>query len=106
MSGVDTIHCQNAKQNPYVSLNIADSNQPPEDEKIGIQVAGKCVHMKNVGDIVKLLKLWNKKFDKKPAPPLKSIKLSLPFYKVTPAKIKFFNTALYSKDKFKVFTIN
>jgi uncharacterized protein YhbP (UPF0306 family) len=103
MSSSSTNHCKNIKINPNVSFTIADSRQWPQDEKFGIQVAGVCKHIYNVSEIIKIFKIWNKKFVKKPAPTLKSIKLDSPFYRITPTKLKVFDSKAKEKEKLYTF---
>lgn len=105
MSSSDTEHCENIKSNPKVSMTVVDSTQDPSGEKIGMQISGECNHVYNISDIKSLLRVWNKKFSSIPAPPLREIKIDSPFYKVKPSRIKFYNTEIYPKDKFKEWTL-
>ena len=98
MSSSSTVHCRNIKNNPNVSFTIADSNQRPQDDKFGVQVAGTCKHIYNLPEIIKILKIWNIKFVKKPVPPLKSMKLDSPFYRITPQKMKIYDSKAKEKQ--------
>ena len=97
MSSPDTIHSRNILKNRNVALTVADSSQWPEGEKFGVQASGSCSQYKNVKGLIKMLVLWNKKFHKKPAPPLDRIKIDWPFYKIEINKLKVFDSM--AKDR-------
>lgn len=98
MSSSDSLHCQNIRINPNVSFTIADSHQPPGGTKFGLQLSGVAKHVYSPMPIMKTLRLWNKKYIAKPAPPYRKIKLDSPFYKISVTKLKVFDSE--SKKKF------
>lgn len=98
MSSSDSLHCQNIRVNPNVSFTIADSHQPPGGTKYGLQLSGVAKHVYSPMPMLKTLKLWNKKYVAKPAPPYKKIKVDSPFYKISVNKMKVFDSQ--SKEKF------
>ena len=103
MSGPKTIHAKNIASKANVSLTVAQSDQWPQMDKYGIQASGKASSYKNIKGLIGMLKIWNAKFVKKPAPPLGQIKLGWPFYKITINRLKIFdNRAKISGKLYKI----
>lgn len=98
-------HSKNIKENSKVALTIADSRQKVTDDKIGVQLKGECLLVKNPIEALRALKLWNK------ANPgvesminldnIKNKVIQSRVYRVKPSFAKFFNENLYGKDGIK-----
>jgi len=98
MSAADTRHMQNVQRNDYVSCTVTSSEQSPDGEKVGVQSAGTVSRVTEIEQLQELVKIWNQKFSKKPAPPLMYIKDNSPFYKISPTQLKLFHTGLDLPD--------
>lgn len=106
ISHPDDLHAKNITINPTVTCTIYDSTQVNSGDKIGIQYRGR-VKVVNVLEKVKwMVKLWNKLiagekgFRPNPKDMLKAGGSRV--YKITPQKIKFFNSKLYTGDHSQV----
>jgi len=103
MSAPDTLHSQFIAVNKRASFTICDTHQDEVSEKIGIQGAGECVHVNDETECKEIIENWNRKFTKKPAPSWESMKGNSLFYKISPKRIKFFNTSKF-ETRFKEVT--
>jgi len=99
-------HAQNIEKNSTVTCTIFDSSQPNAGDKIGVQYRGSA-SVVNVIDKVKwMVKLWNKliageKGYRPKAQDLLKVGESR-VYKITPQKIKFFNSKLYAGNHSRI----
>jgi uncharacterized protein YhbP (UPF0306 family) len=109
MSDPGTIHSKNIKDNPKVACAIYDSTQLYEYEKVGVQLYGEVSELNILEKVRWVLKLWNKLIAVK-----KDLKVDIDdfirlgkskMYKVTPKKIKFFNTKEYPDTEYKVWDL-
>lgn len=102
MSNPKTLHGRNISENSHVACTIADSDQKMSDDKVGIQLSGSCERVKGVKYIKILASSYKKSNLKVGSLTLDAFKKAATsgIYKVTPNRIKFFNTILYTKEKF------
>lgn len=104
-----TIHATHIKNNPKVSVIIADSPQDPASNKKGLQMYGECILLSSDEDVKKAIDLWVDKL-KVPDPNyslegIKENRISGRMYRITPKKIKFFNEDLQEEGKEKILTL-
>lgn len=100
ISDPTTLHCQQIKENPKVSVAVVDSNQPPSvKEKIGLQMWGNATQVSNKNKVAHLLKLWkstkNLTSNALPLEELRSALLEGRVYKIEPKVIKIFDSLKY-----------
>jgi len=107
MSSPKTIHAQNIRVSSEVALIVADSDQNMSGDQIGIQISGICTRVRGVSHVKNLVDAYKKSKLKVGSLTFVAFKKAATsgIYKVTPKKIKYFNTKLYPKDKFIEFEI-
>jgi uncharacterized protein YhbP (UPF0306 family) len=102
-----TEHGQHMVENKYVACNIADTHQEVTDKKIGVQIQGTVSRVNAVLRIKWMFKMWHKinpgTEERLNYKNLKNKVISARVYKITPAKIKFFNEELYPSEESKTF---
>lgn len=107
VSHPDDKHSKNLETNPDITCTIYDSSQLNKDEKLGLQYLGSTTIVKKLNKLKILVKFWNKhiagehgvRFDPKTFLRAGSSRI----YKITPKKIKFFNTRDYTDNDFKIY---
>lgn len=107
VSSPDSEHCQNLKKDKHVACAIADSRQPNSSKnKIGVQMRGVAVQLRNEKEIKAALALWHKA-----SPGMEKVvnfknmqnkKIHSRIFKIKPDKIKFFGYGT-GEEKQKVF---
>ena len=100
-------HCQAIEINNKVSVAIADSHQPIYRPQKGLQIHGTAKSVDVVSGLQWMFKMWNKLIagskGEKLTDPKKFLDAGLSkVYRITPKRIKFFNTELWPKEQFKV----
>lgn len=100
-------HCVAIEKNPKVAVAIVDSHQLIYKPQIGIQLYGTAKSVSAISKLEWMFKIWNKLIagskGEKLADPKKFMDAGVSkVYKITPKRIKFFNTNLWSKEQFKV----
>lgn len=107
LSGTHRDHSQHIKSNPEVAVAIADSSQPFAPGQKGIQLYGSAKRVNVLEQLKWMAKMWNSLI----ATNLDAEKLSAKtlldstksgVYKITPQKIKFFNTELWPEEQIRV----
>ena len=100
LSNPRTLHCVNISKNPGVSFSIADSNQKLADNKIGLQVFGRCTKVSKIENLKLLLEMWKRLGKGSEGLSINDLKerKGSRFYKIRPTHIKFFNQILYSEE--------
>ncbi len=101
-------HCVALKTDNRVAVAIADSHQPIYKPQKGIQLHGIAEEVNLLDKLEWMFKMWNKLIaeDKgeKLSDPKKFLEAGLSrVYKITPKRIKFFNTELWPKEQTQVF---
>jgi len=103
LSNPATIHCQQILQNPQVAVSIADSPQPANAKKIGVQIYGLAEQISGEKKITHALNLWRKSLnvtsDAYTYKGMMSKLIDGRMYMVTPKKIKFFNQELWEEGE-------
>ncbi|HCR36110.1 TPA: hypothetical protein DIU22_03665 [Candidatus Woesebacteria bacterium] len=100
-------HCVAIKENPSVSVAIADSKQLIFESKKGLQIYGIAKPLNSMAKISWIFKMWNKLISgekgEKLANPKEFIEAGTSsIYKITPKRIKFVNTELWPKEQSQV----
>ncbi len=100
-------HCKAIEINKDVAVAIADSSQPIYKPQKGIQISGIAESVSIISSLQWMFKMWNKLIagskGERLADPKKFIDAGLSkVYKITPKRIKFFNTELWPKEQFKI----
>ncbi len=100
-------HCKAIELNSKVAVAIADSSQPIYRPQIGLQISGTAAPVNIISSLKWMFKMWNKLIaeekGEKLSDPKKFLDAGLSkVYKITPKRIKFFNTFLWPKDQFKI----
>lgn len=100
-------HCLAIEKNDNVAVAIADSSQPIYKPQKGLQIWGKAKSVNIISNLEWMFKMWNKLISgsqgEKLSDPKKFLDAGLSrVYKITPKRIKFFNTELWPKEQFKV----
>jgi len=108
ISHPDDEHCKNIEKNNKVACTIFDSNQENSKPKVGIQYSGEVEVLSNLEKVKWMVTLWKKLIAGKDGYRPEAEDLlkvgSSRVYKVSPKKIKFYNSKDY-KEKFKTFTV-
>ena len=104
-------HCQSIESDNRVTVAVADSHQPIYKPQKGLQISGTAQSVNIVSRLEWMFKMWNKLITgnegEKLSEPRKFLDAGLSkVYKITPHRIKFFNTELYPKKQFKVLELN
>ena len=101
LSDPETIHCQQIVQNPSVAVAIAEAPQNPPDEKKGLQIYGHAAQVFEKDEITFAIELWRKTLnvmsDDYSYSGMMTNKIKGRMYKITPKKIKFFNTEIWEE---------
>ncbi len=100
-------HCKAIELNSKVAVAIADSSQPIYKPQIGLQISGTAAQVNIISSLKWMFKMWNKLIagekGEKLSDPKKFLDAGLSkVYKITPRRIKFFNTFLWPKEQFKI----
>ncbi|OGK15657.1 hypothetical protein A3H80_02195 [Candidatus Roizmanbacteria bacterium RIFCSPLOWO2_02_FULL_37_19] len=100
-------HCQALAINNKVAIAIADSYQSIYEPQKGLQINGTAQPVHIISKLEWMFKMWNKLIAGSKGEQLVDPKKFLDagvstIYKITPKKIKFFNTELWPKEQFKV----
>jgi uncharacterized protein YhbP (UPF0306 family) len=100
-------HCVAIEKNNEVAVAIADSKQPLAPPQIGIQLWGTAEKVHTIEKLGWMFKMWNKLIanseDEALDNPKKFLEASISsVYKITPKRIKFFNTGLWPKEQTQV----
>ncbi|MDO8609703.1 MAG: pyridoxamine 5'-phosphate oxidase family protein [bacterium] len=100
-------HCQAIEKNNKVSVAIADSHQPIYKPQKGLQIYGAANTVNIITQLSWMFKMWNKLISGSKGEKLTDPKKFLDagtstIYKITPKRIKFFNTELWPKEQFRV----
>ena len=103
-------HCQALDENIQVAVAIADSHQPIYKPQKGLQISGTAKQVNIISRLEWMFKMWNKLISEGKGEKLTDPKKLLDagtsaIYKITPNRIKFFNTVLWPKEQFKVLEI-
>ena len=106
ISGPEDLHIQNLENCNKVTCTIYDSTQINGGKKIGIQYSGECHEVRDMTSIKWMVKLWikliagEKGYKPKPEDMLDAGGARV--YKITPKKIKFYNSRDF-KEKFRIY---
>lgn len=100
-------HCQAIEINNKVAVAIADSHQPIYKPQKGLQIYGEAKSVNIISRLEWMFKMWNKLISGSKGEKLIDPKKFLDagtskVYKITPKRIKFFNTELWPKDQSKI----
>ncbi len=100
-------HCKAIEVNNKVAVAVADSSQPIYRPQKGIQISGTAKSVNTISSLKWMFKMWNKLIagskGEKLSDPKKFIDAGLSkIYRITPKRIKFFNTELWPKEQFKI----
>jgi len=100
-------HSKAITSNPRVAVAIADSHQPIYKPQKGIQLEGTAEQVRIMSRLEWMFKMWNKLVAGAKGEKLMDPKKFLDagtsaVYKITPNRIKFFNTDLWPKEQYKV----
>jgi nitroimidazol reductase NimA-like FMN-containing flavoprotein (pyridoxamine 5'-phosphate oxidase superfamily) len=100
-------HCQAIELNPQVAIAIADSHQPIYEPQKGLQISGRAQPVDTLSQLTWMFKMWNKLVagskGERLTDPRKFLDASLSkVYRITPHRIKFFNTELWPEEQFQV----
>src|SRR3989338_4416277 len=95
-------HCRALEENNVVTVAITDSHQPIYKPQKGIQLSGTAEQVHVLSQLTWMFKMWNKLIAGSEGEVLKNPKKFLEMgiskiYKITPKRIKFFNTELCPK---------
>ena len=104
-------HCRAIGKNDKVAVAIADSSQPIYKPQKGIQLLGTASSVGTLSQLRWMFKMWNKLIaeskGEKLSDPKKFLEAGIStIYKITPKRIKFFNTELWPKDQFRLLELN
>ena len=99
-------HCKAIEEDPRAAVAIADSSQPIFEPQKGIQLSGTAEQVHNVERLNWMFKMWNKLVSQGKGETLTDPKAFLDagisaVYKITPTRIKFFNTELWPEEQIK-----
>lgn len=100
-------HCQAIEADNRVTVAIADSHQPIYKPQKGIQISGMAASVNIISQLEWMFKMWNKLVagaeGEKLTDPQKFLDAGLSkVYKITPSRIKFFNTELWPKEQSQI----
>jgi len=100
-------HCQAIDKNAHVAVAITDSHQPINKPQLGLQVYGTAQKVNMLEKIEWMFKMWNTLVAGQSDERLENPKAFLEagrstIYKITPHRIKFFNTKLWPDEQTKV----
>lgn len=100
-------HCKAIDANNKVAVAIADSSQPIYRSQKGLQISGTAKSVNVISSLKWMFQMWNKLIagskGEKLSDPKKFLDAGLSkVYKITPKRIKFFNTELWPKDQFRI----
>lgn len=100
-------HCVAFEKNENVAVAIADSHQPLKPPQLGIQLHGTAYAVNVLEQLEWMFKMWNKLIAPDPGEFMENPKAFLDkglasVYKITPKRIKFFNTGLWPKEQCQV----
>ncbi|WKZ24063.1 MAG: pyridoxamine 5'-phosphate oxidase family protein [Candidatus Dojkabacteria bacterium] len=100
-------HCVALETNNKVAVAIADSHQPLRPPQLGIQLHGTAQRVNVLNQVKWMFAMWNKliapnadEFLEDPKQFLQAGSSSI--YKITPKRIKFFNTGLWPEEQCQV----
>lgn len=97
ISDATTLHARQIAANSRVAVAIADSSQTPDAKKKGLQLFGTAVLLTTASDTEKARTCWVRNIGIPDASlPLAAVEGRM--YKVSPAKIKHFNQALFDVE--------
>lgn len=99
-------HSKAVIKNPIVTVSIADSHQPIYAPQKGIQLLGSAKKLNSITKLEWMFKMWNKLIAGAKGEKLMNPKKFLDagtscVFKITPIRIKFFNTELWPKDQLR-----
>jgi uncharacterized protein YhbP (UPF0306 family) len=100
-------HCQAIGINNNVAVAIADSHQPIYEPQKGLQISGTAEQVNIISRLEWMFKMWNKLISENKGEKLTDAKKFLDagtsvIYKITPDRIKYFNTVLWPKEQFRI----
>ena len=100
-------HCQAIEADNRVTAAIADSHQPIYKPQKGLQISGTAQPVNIISRLEWMFKMWNKlvagREGEQLSDPIKFLDAGTSkIYKITPSRIKFFNTELWPKEQFKI----
>lgn len=100
-------HCVAIEVNNNVAVAIADSHQPLKPPQVGIQLYGTAAKVNMIEQLQWMFQMWNKLIAPDVTEHLGNPKQFLDsglsaVYKISPKRIKFFNTGLWPKEQYKV----
>jgi len=100
-------HSKAITENPEVSVAITDSHQPIYKPQKGIQLYGTAEKVSIIKQLEWMFKMWNKLITSEGGEKLTDPKKFLDagtsaIFKITPKRIKFFNTELWPKDQTQI----
>ncbi len=97
-------HCLAIDKNDQVAVAIADSHQPLKPPQVGVQLYGTAKKVNLLDQVGWMFQMWNKliapdadEFLENPQQFLDAGLASI--YRITPKKIKFFNTGMAEKSQ-------
>jgi len=96
-------HGQHLKTCNDVAFCIFDSHTKVTESKFGVQGKGKCIIVKNIGEILKGLSLWhrfNPGVEQRITLDMVKKALDTKIYKIEPSYLKFFNKELYGAKEY------
>jgi uncharacterized protein YhbP (UPF0306 family) len=104
-------HSKAIEMNNNVSVAIADSHQPIHLPQKGIQLSGKVEKVNLINKVEWMFNMWNKHISNTGGEILDNPKKFIDagtssIFKITPTKIKFFNTELWPNEQFKILELN
>lgn len=99
-------HCIAIEKNPNVSVAVADSHQLLGKPQKGLQIFGEAEIVTGIDQLEWMFKMWNKLIahtkEEKMFNPKEFLKVGVAgIYKITPKRIRFFNTELWPKEQTK-----
>lgn len=102
LSDPATLHCRQIKKNPRIAVAIADSRQPVNKLKKGLQLWGLASQISGERKIVHALSLWKKTLRVRDpeltyANMLKKV-VTGRMYRIVPKRIKLFDQELFKVD--------
>ncbi|MFQ5492632.1 MAG: hypothetical protein ACE5DX_00515 [Candidatus Dojkabacteria bacterium] len=103
-------HCEALEVNDLVSAAIADSSQPIHKSQKGIQLNGTSKSINSISKLKWMFEMWNKLVAGEKGERLSNPKQFLEagrskVYKITPKRIKFFNTELWPEKQTQVLNL-
>lgn len=103
LSDPTTIHCHQIAENPAVAVSIADAPQAPAGDKVGLSIYGEAEQVSGKNRIIHALNLWKNSLgvtsEKYSYEGMLQKAITGRMYKITPKKMKFFNTNLYEEEE-------